>query len=80
MQAALFLMGLQGVWEQNALDKRLIKQYGEREKSTHYNAREDSFKMKKAITLLLSLAVLLSLTACSLNFLNRSDGKADEPD
>ena len=63
MQAALFLMGLQGVWEQNALDKRLIKQYGEREKSTHYNAREDSFKMKKAITLLLSLAVLLSLTA-----------------
>lgn len=76
----MFLMGLQGVWEQNALDKRLIKQYGEREKSTHYNAREDSFKMKKAITLMLSLAVLLSLTACSLNFLNRYDGEADEPD
>lgn len=63
--------------EQNALDKRLNRQYGEREKPLHYNAWEDPLNMKKMIALLLTLAMLLSLTACSISFLNREVNNPD---
>lgn len=36
--------------------------------------------IKKWTALFLTLAMLLSLSACSLNFLNRYDGKPEEPD